>query len=295
MDRRNENPPVTCRFLFESDLANLHRTFLEAFSDYLITFQLTPRQLERHIILNAVDLKRSVGCFQGEEMVAFTMNGFGNWNGKSTIYDAGTGVIPAFRRQGLSRRMFELMFPMCEEMGIEQCLLEVIIGNEKAVRLYENLGFHPTRTLLLLETKDLLKTRGGADGGLEIREITTPDWNQLLTFWDGDTSWQNSVEAIERSMDLKKILGAFIEGECVGYVAFSANLGRVAQLAVNKNFRNRGVGSALLLAVQSGAKEIESLQVINLDDSMTEAVRFFKNRGFGELLSQYEMLKSLRK
>lgn len=293
MDLRNENPPLTCRYLNENDISSLHQTFLEAFSDYLITFQLTPRQLERHIILNAVDLNRSVGCFQGEKMVAFTMNGFGMWNGKSTIYDAGTGVVPGFRRQGLSRKMFATLFPMCEELGIEQCLLEVITENEKAVNLYKNLGFHPTRTLLLLETKNLIKTARGVAGGLEIREIGTPDWNLLLTFWDGNTSWQNSVEAIERSMDLKKILGAFTAGECVGYIAFSANLGRIAQLAVSKNFRNRGIGSALLLAVQAGAKEAESLQVINLDDSMTEAVRFFKNRGFSELLSQYEMLKPL--
>jgi ribosomal protein S18 acetylase RimI-like enzyme len=293
MDLRNENPPVICRYLDKNDLPSVHQTFFEAFSDYLITFQLTPRQLERHIILNAVDLNRSVGCFQGEKMVAFTMNGFGMWNGKSTIYDAGTGVVPAFRRQGLSRKMFELMFPMCEELGIEQCLLEVITGNEKAVKLYRNLGFYPTRTLLLLETKNLIKTAADVTGGLEVREIDAPDWNLLLTFWDGNTSWQNSVEAIERSMDMKKILGAFIAGECVGYIAFSANLGRIAQLAVSKNFRNRGIGSALLLAVQAGAKEAESLQVINLDESMTEAVRFFKNRGFGELLSQYEMLKPL--
>lgn len=293
MDLRNENPLVVCRYLDENDFSSVHQTFFEAFSDYLITFQLTPRQLERHIILNAVDLNRSVGCFHGEKMVAFTMNGFGMWNGKPTIYDAGTGVVPAFRRQGLSRKMFELMFPMCEELGIEQCLLEVITENEKAVKLYKNLGFHPARTLLLLETKNLIKTAEGVAGGLEVREIGSPDWNLLLTFWDGNTSWQNSVDAIERSMDMKKILGAFIAGECVGYIAFSANLGRIAQLAVSKNFRNRGIGSALLLAVQAGAKEAESLQVINLDDSMTEAVRFFKNRGFHELLSQYEMLKTL--
>ena len=293
MDLRNENSPITCRFLNENDFSSVHNTFLDAFSDYLITFQLTPLQLERHIILNAVDLNRSVGCFQGEKMVAFTMNGFGMWKGKPTIYDAGTGVVPAFRRQGLSRAMFELMFPMCNERGIEQCLLEVITENEKAVKLYEDLGFYPVRKLLLMEAKDLLKTAAGRAEGLEIREIKTPDWNHLLKFWDGETSWQNSVEAIDRSMDLKTILGAFIGGECVGYVIFSTNLGKIAQLAVNKAYRNRGVGSALLLEIRSLTSEGEALQVINIDDSLTEAVRFFRNRGFCELLSQYEMLKLL--
>lgn len=293
MDRRNENPPIECRYLKKDDFSAIHQTFQEAFSDYLITFQLTPLQLERHILLNAVDLERSVGCFDGDRMVGFTMNGFGYWNDRSTIYDAGTGVVPDFRRRGLSRAMFDLIFPLCERLSIEQCLLEVITQNDKALKLYQDLGFRSTRKLLLLEIKDLLKTRAGITKGVEIKEILTPDWNLLRTFWDGKTSWQNSAEAIDRSRDVKKILGAFVEGECVGYIIFSTNLGRVAQMAVSKDHRKRGVGSTLLLAVQASARETESIQLVNLDDSLTGAVRFFQNRGFGEILSQYEMVKAL--
>ena len=101
MDRRNENPPITCRYLKDEDFSKVHETFLEAFSDYLITFQLTREQLERHILLNAVDLNLSVGCFQDERLVGFTLNGFGMWGGKSTIYDAGTGVIPELQKAGI--------------------------------------------------------------------------------------------------------------------------------------------------------------------------------------------------
>jgi ribosomal protein S18 acetylase RimI-like enzyme len=294
MDRRNENPPITCRYLKHEDFSRVHETFLEAFSDYLITFQLTREQLERHILLTAVDLDLSVGCFEGEKMVGFTLNGFGMWGGKSTIYDAGTGVIPDFRRQGLSRAMFDLLFPMCAERNIKQCLLEVITTNDRAVKLYEQLGFYPTRTLMLLECKGPVRAAlRENEKDIEIREITQPYWGVFKTFWDGDTSWQNSVEAIERSLDLKTILGAFIGKDCVGYVVFSANLGRVAQMAVSKGHRNQGIGSKLLLAMEAASKDAESLQIINIDDSLTDAVRFLYNRGFGELLSQYEMVKPL--
>ena len=294
MDRRNENPQTTCRYLKEEDFSKVHETFLEAFSDYLITFQLTRGQLERHILLNAVDINLSVGCFEGERMVGFTLNGFGMWGGKSTIYDAGTGVIPEFRRRGLSRAMFELMFPMCAERNIKQCLLEVITKNDRAVKLYEQLGFYPNRTLMLLECKGPIKAAlRGNEKDIEIREIAQPYWGVFKTFWDGDTSWQNSVEAIERSLELKTILGAFIGRDCVGYIVFSSNLGRVAQLAVSKGHRNRGVGTKLLMAMEDASKGTESMQIINIDDSLTDAVRFLYNRGFYELLSQYEMVKPL--
>jgi ribosomal protein S18 acetylase RimI-like enzyme len=293
MDRRNENPPVDCRFLSETDIPSIHQAFQEAFSDYLITFQLTPAQLERHILLNGVDLNHSVGCFDGDRMVGFTMNGFGDWQGRSTVYDAGTGVIPDYRGRGLSRAMFDLIFPMCERREIEQCLLEVITKNEPAVKLYQNLGFKPARNLLLLEIKDLIKTADGVSDGIELREIKTPDWKLLRTFWDGETSWQNSIDAVSRSRGGKKILGAYLRGECAGYIIFSTNLGRIAQMAVSNDYRGRGVGSALLLAVQANGRESDSIQVVNVDDSLTDAVGFFRNRGFREILNQYEMIKKL--
>lgn len=294
MDRRNDNPPVNCRYLKQEDFIDVHGAFLEAFSDYHISFQLTTQQLERHITLNAVNLDHSIGCFAGDRLVGFTLNGFGDWGGKSTIYDAGTGVVPDYRRRGLSEAMFEMVFPMCAERDIEQCLLEVITKNERAVKLYEKLGFYTNRTLVLLENADAIKVHGMArEVPVEIRDITKPNWALLQTFWDGDTSWQNSVDAVERSIDIKTILGAFIDDVCVGYIVFSANMGRVAQMAVSKEHRGQGVGSKLLLGMADRSGDAESYQIINVDENLTDALKFFSNRGFGELLSQYEMVKPL--
>lgn len=294
MDRRNDNPPINCRYLKQEDFTDVHGAFLEAFSDYHISFQLTTQQLERHITLNAVNLDHSIGCFAGDRLVGFTLNGFGDWGGKSTIYDAGTGVVPDYRRRGLSEAMFEMVFPMCAERDIEQCLLEVITENERAVKLYEKLGFYTNRTLMLLENASAIRVSDGArDNQVEIRDITQPDWALLQTFWDGDTSWQNSVDAVVRSIDIKTILGAFIDDVCVGYIVFSANMGRVAQMAVSKEHRGQGVGSKLLLAMAERSGDAESYQIINVDDKLTDALTFFSNRGFGELLSQYEMVKPL--
>jgi len=34
-------------------------------------------------------------CFDGKKPVGLSLNGFGDWEGKPTIYDAGTAVLPA--------------------------------------------------------------------------------------------------------------------------------------------------------------------------------------------------------
>ena len=65
------------------------------------------------------------------------MNALGEWQGKPTAYDAGTGVIPAYRRQGIAEELFTFMVPHLKEASVEQYLLEVLTGNERAVALYQ--------------------------------------------------------------------------------------------------------------------------------------------------------------
>jgi GNAT superfamily N-acetyltransferase len=60
-------------------------------------------------------------------------------------------------------------------------------------------------------------------------------------------------------------------------------------LAVEKRFRGRGIGTALLRGIQAGTAEGFSMQVINLDKSIESAARFFAGRGFYEKIAQYEM------
>ncbi len=160
MDSRNETSLRNYRFLNETYFARLYDAFILAFSDYVIPFVLTEAQFRNHIILNAVDLSSTIGCVESDKLVGFSLNGFGKWNEKSTVYDAGTGVIPEFRRQGISGKMFDLMLPIFKEQGIEQFLLEVVTNNNPAVDLYEKLGFHKTRELALLQCEGKVKSLG---------------------------------------------------------------------------------------------------------------------------------------
>lgn len=293
MTDRSETLINSCKFLDEGYLQELYNAFIEAFSDYVIPFALTETQFRNHINLNAVDLDRTIGCFGDDRLIGFSLNGFGEWNGKRTVYDAGTGVLPNFRRQGVSKAMFEVMMPTFKGDGIEQWLLEVITSNNAAISLYEKLGFKIVRELAVLQCDGKINGPREMPRNIEIRQIETPDWALPRLFWDGETSWQNSTAAIERNRTNRNMLGAFTDGKCVGYVVFSPKFGRVAQLAVDKDHRNRGIGSALMLAMQSTMADGFSPQIINIDKSLTTAMDFFKNRGFYENVSQYEMIMQM--
>ena len=286
----NENSRLECRFLRAGQFAAIHKTFIEGFADYIIKFELTERQFQNHITLNAVELDRSAGCFDADRTIGVSLNGFGAWEGKRTVYDAGTTVIPEYRRRGASRAMFEWMIPMFADEGYEQFLLEVITQNDPAIRLYEMLGFNRTRELLLLEAGPTTPLEYPAPPSVEIREIHRHENIPYEAFWEGKPSWQNSLEAIERTKQLKRVFGAFNGPECVGYIVFSS--GRLSQLAVRRDHRRQGIGTRLLLEMQMDVPG-QKLHIINLDESMTESVVFFQNRGFKKVLAQYEMIREL--
>lgn len=289
----NKTSPLKCRFLTKKDSETVHAKLLEAFADYYIPFELTDRQFKNHLLMNAVDLERSVGCFDGKEMVGFSLNGFGEWNGVSTVYDAGTGVIPSYRRRGASESMFRMMMPEFSSVGIEQFLLEVIVQNKAAVNLYKKLGFSVQRELLLMENPGEVLPAAKKAVGVQIAEMPFPEADLFSSFWDGQPSWQNSYDAVVRSMKSKRLLGAFVAGKCVGYIAFSAGRGQIAQFGVDRDFRRRGIGTRLLEEVRAETPKKHKLQVINLDTAITYAVRFFQKRGFTTRLAQYEMLAEL--
>lgn len=290
MARTNKTSHFECRFLADNELNLAHKTFISAFADYVIEFQLSQRQFRNHMILNAVDLSRSVGCILDGRLIGLSLNGFGDWEGKRTVYDAGTGVLPEFRRRGASRAMFDWMIPQFAAEGHEQFLLEVVTENEPAVNLYKKLGFYITRELLLLEAEHIHGTDHTLPEGFEIREMHRHENIPYALFWDGKPSWQNSIEAVERSLYAKRVLGAFVGDECVGYAVYSGNTGRLAQMAVRRDYRRCGIGTRLLAQMQKDAAG-EKLLVINLDESMTEAVVYFRNRGFHRTFSQYEMIR----
>lgn len=282
------------RFLDDNDFSELYRCFLEAFSDYVVDMRMSETQFQERMIHNGVRLDLSVGAFESKKMVGFTINGFDAWNGKPTAYDAGTGVVPIHRGKGIGTELFGFMLPKLKDYGARQYLLEVITTNKSAVNLYRKLNFQDTRKLAVFQSDKQINQPANKNRiAMKIREIKTPDWLQFHSFWDGRPSWQNSIESIRRSRAEKTIFAAFLNDECVGYGIVFPVSGSISQLGVAKNYRRKGIGSALLKAIQGKVGELKPLRITNVDYALDNALAFCKAAGFERVLSQFEMTKDL--
>lgn len=247
----------------------LHAAFLEAFSDYAVPFAPTREQLEEMFTRRGVVMDASVAAFDGDRMVAFTINGIDGNRG----YDCGTGVVPSHRRRGLAR---ELMHRSCEvlrERGCSEYILEVLEANTKAAELYRNCGFVETRRLQCW-------TFDRANDSIERNGILHEEW------WTSAPSWQNSTASIRRAAHPHVVIG----NDDAYAVVFLTN-GDVPQFAVRPDARRRKLGTRLLETAAHVAQK--PLRIMNVDDSDEGTMSFLEAAGAKKLARQLEMMKRL--
>lgn len=274
----------------------LHATLQEAFADYAVDMtSLTEERLRIRCAKNNVDWEISVGAFNGDRMVGFTLIGVDSWRGGLGAFDAATGIVPAFRGRGLARTMFEHALPELQDRGVDTFVLEVLVDNEPAIRAYRKTGFEISRTLKCygLDLADLASDAARVEP-FPVRPIERLIVGTLESAVDWLPSWENSFRAIERIPDDLVCLGAFDGLECVGALAYSPAMNWILTLVVRSTHRRLGVGSALLMHLGKAlAGRIDLVKLLNVDAVDQGMTGFLEASRFQLLVDQYEMVRPM--
>jgi ribosomal protein S18 acetylase RimI-like enzyme len=276
-------------------MEDLHDTFLEAFSDYLVKMDVPLWMFETMARRRGMVPELSVGAFAGDRLVGFILNGIRQWRGRKTAYDTGTGVVPDFRKQGATMGMFGHTLRILRERNVEQYLLEVIKENDPAGDLYRKQGFEALRGLncYVAPFDDIEAVP--APEGVEMVDLPVDalGWERLSAFWDFEPSWQNSVDSLTAVPDTLRAVTAVADGKVVGYGIVEPRTGDVAQLAVDPEQRGAGIGRALVGRL-AALTEVEYLVAFNLEETSEAANAFVEAVGFQPYTAQYEMVLQLR-
>ena len=274
----------------------LHSTFQEAFSDYTVDMSsLTEERLHIRCTKNNVDWEVSVGAFEGERMIGFTLVGVDHWQGSLGAFDAATGIMSGFRGRGLARAMFDHALPALRERGARKFVLEVIADNEPAIRAYKKAGFEIGRELRCFGL-DLNRPASETDppDPFPVRSVERRIINSLAGAVDWTPSWENSFGAIERIPDDLISVGAFDGETCVGTAVYSPAMNWIMTLVVEPSHRRQGIGSALVRNLAKAIPdEIPSVKLLNVDASDAGMRTFLDRLGFHHLIDQYEMVRQL--
>lgn len=268
-------------------LQTIVETFNAAFVGYLVPINFTKKTLEEKIQTENIMLRFSVGAFDGEQLVGFILHGLDVLNGEKVVYNGGTGVLPGYRGQGLTKKMYRFIQSLLAVEDVVKCRLEVIEDNIGAIHTYKKVGFQKIRELECFHGAMDIKVPKHLSE-ITIKTIKEPNWELLHSFWNMRPTWQNSIPAMKRSQEHQQIIGLYKDKLLVAYGIINPEKGRIGQFGVRAECRGQGLGKLLFHEMSQIAEK--NLTTINIDREDQGTIQFLKSIGFETYIKgQYEM------
>lgn len=198
-----------------------------AYADYYVPMHLTPEGMQNIDRLYDVALDRSVVATDGGLPVGMALLGCRERRG----WVGGVGVLPAYRRRGLGRRMTEALLTAARAAGLAQVTLEAIDRNVAARTLYTALGFAETRELLSWQRP------AGADPlPIPAERLSPAPADELLAHFDGwhdqPPCWQGEARTLGRMAGRVRGYRLAVAGRPAGYCLTSERADAVALMDV---------------------------------------------------------------
>ncbi|MEZ5059203.1 MAG: GNAT family N-acetyltransferase [Saprospiraceae bacterium] len=259
-------------------------SFNLAFSDYSIPMKLSLDQLEAKMDTEDVNKEISVGAFRDGKLVGFVLHGQRTVGNIKRAYNAGTGVIPEERGQGLTKRMYDFILPKLKEDGFGEVMLEVISNNIPAIKSYEGIGFKKVREIVCFRGEIDIKS---FNQEVKIKQVEAPNFDELEEIGEIEPTWQNSKETILNIGKNALCFLAFFDDKVCGFAIVNSSSNRLLQIAVKQEKRNQGIGSALLNHIKDQVSP--TISIINIDSRFESTLDFFERRNLGRFLVQREM------
>lgn len=174
----------------EFSLESIAGLFTLGFEGSLVPVRMSPKALSLMIRRDSLDLSASRVFTKSGQPVAFILMCSRGWSRRV----AGMGVVAGFRRIGLGHRLMDAVIEDASESGFRRIVLEVLEGNDSAVKLYRELGFEKTRRLVGYHMEPRLDVELTSD---EVKEMDPRDLAKILEYEaPPDLPWQLSMESV---------------------------------------------------------------------------------------------------
>jgi ribosomal protein S18 acetylase RimI-like enzyme len=276
---------LTINTLQNVTISELVKVFNQSFADYLLPFRLSDEDFKTKLKGENIALHYSAGAFAGSDLVGFILTGTDEINGNFIAYNAGTGVVPNYRGNYLTLKMFEFLLPFLANRNIRHHQLEVLVENQVALKVYQKAGFQIQRKLSCYRGNI---TENNLPETITVKEISFSGIAALGNYSNQIPAFQNSLNAVLRTIDLHVVFGAFTENKFAGFLIYSPANFRVKQFGVQKEYRRKGIATALFMKVRELEKE-KQISIINAEDADKATLLFIEKMGLTKYIQQYEM------
>lgn len=251
-----------------------------AFSDYFVPINFTETYVNERWTASGVDYSLSFGVFDQNKLVGFIIHAINFYGETKVAYNASTGVIPSYRRQGLLSKLYAKAIAVLIENGIQKSTLECITKNERAILAYQKVGFVIDRQYHLykldwkgIEIETNLKVELSTDFSFQ-------DFKALQNYFP---SIENQDHCLDKYKENLNVVSVFDKEEIVAYLIFHKTSKRIHRLGVKENNWNT-LGEILFSGLPKG-----NYNIINVDTENKNIHAFFEKMNFDNYIDQYDM------
>lgn len=238
--------PITLFPATQVPLAERTDLLNAAYADYHVPFHMTLEQVRGMDELYDVDPALSPMARVGRELAGMALlsrRGSRGWI-------SAVGVAPAWRRQGIARRVMAALIANAREAGLRVLTLEVIDTNTAARQLYRSLGFVETRELLCWRyppDADPLPIPDEQLAPLALARL----WEYSRAWHDQPPCWQREEATLRRLADQALSYVLKLDGRAAGYCLFRKrpDLVSILDAGINPDFGPAAAGRPLLQAL----------------------------------------------
>ncbi|WP_308639441.1 GNAT family N-acetyltransferase [Paenibacillus silvisoli] len=255
--------------------------------------------LDRYLsraVSEGLSLEHSLAIAEDGEPVGFTMNGFRMINGKKTAWNGGTGIAKEYRGKGYGKQLLQRTVELYRQQGVELALLEAIIQNEPAIKLYQSVGYRVMGELISVSNEDALDASlllPSFPHRFTIRHVEPQELLEL-PFYDRLSAWQTQWQSHK-------------DGECciiadgaeqVGFALYKRGYGDDGQLksiglyqceAAPGRADQSKILKTLLREVFGPLEQPIKRSTLNLRSTNTELHELFERLGFKPYVEQVHM------
>lgn len=258
----------------------VRHTMNAAFSDYAVPLFFTSKDFGNMLHRLHIDLKDCLGVEDNGQLVALILKGKQQINGQTCYYNAGTGVIPSFRGNGLTVKMYHRF--ICDAQK-GKAILEVLTDNMPAIKSYKKVGYTQKRVFNCFK---------GTVANIQlpetilVKEDTSLDFDQLEQARAFAPCWQKSTIYLKRDKVSKNISFFDKNDTKIGIAIYKID-GGINYFFIHKNYRRQGYGKLLLSEIQ---KRVDSdIRYINVDTTYKPLNNLLHAAGLTIHTTQFEM------
>jgi len=220
---------ITIKSMSECTFAEVTKAWNRGFEGYFLPVTMTEESLVQRLGAEGYVLSLSVVAFDGAEPVGLVASGLRTIGNQKVAWNGGTGVATEYRRKGVGRLLIQATLDRYREAGVDVATLEALSQNEKAIALYDQLGYKLEDRLLFWERLDALPEQAfgeKADGRYQVRAALVQEVAGL-PFYRSDVPWQNQWQSLR---DAQALIVEDQEGQAVGYAMYKIVLSEEGKL-----------------------------------------------------------------